>query len=160
MQRTDFYVYEHIRADTKAVFYVGKGSGRRFKRTSPRPDIWHKTVKDSNGFISRFVAKNLDEELAYFVEEERINQLHRLGAKIINDSHGGAGAKGCVRSAETIKRMSESRKGKPKTERQLSILAEGRKMLLSLKATCPHCGKIGNKGPMIRWHFDNCKKKA
>jgi hypothetical protein len=25
--------------------------------------------------------------------------------------------------------------------------------------TCPHCGKHGKKGPMSRWHFDNCRNK-
>jgi hypothetical protein len=24
---------------------------------------------------------------------------------------------------------------------------------------CPHCGKTGGGGSMIRWHFDNCKLK-
>lgn len=26
------------------------------------------------------------------------------------------------------------------------------------KTECPHCGKIGAKSHMTRWHFDNCKK--
>jgi hypothetical protein len=25
-----------------------------------------------------------------------------------------------------------------------------------LKAECPHCGKIGQRSALIRWHFDNC----
>ena len=25
--------------------------------------------------------------------------------------------------------------------------------------TCPHCGKTGNGGGMLRWHFDSCKIK-
>jgi len=28
-----------------------------------------------------------------------------------------------------------------------------------LQVTCPYCGKVGNKLPMARWHFDNCKFK-
>ena len=28
-----------------------------------------------------------------------------------------------------------------------------------VKVTCPYCGKVGNKLPMARWHFDNCKFK-
>lgn len=24
---------------------------------------------------------------------------------------------------------------------------------------CPHCGKTGNRGNMIRWHFENCRSK-
>jgi len=27
------------------------------------------------------------------------------------------------------------------------------------KLECPHCGKIGNLGPMKQWHFDKCKQK-
>lgn len=27
------------------------------------------------------------------------------------------------------------------------------------KVECPHCGKIGQKTAMGRWHFNNCKKK-
>ena len=23
--------------------------------------------------------------------------------------------------------------------------------------TCPHCGSVGGKSAMVRWHFDNCK---
>lgn len=26
--------------------------------------------------------------------------------------------------------------------------------------TCPHCYKVGGRGSMTRWHFDNCKKKV
>ena len=26
-------------------------------------------------------------------------------------------------------------------------------------ATCPHCDLTGGKGNMIRYHFDNCKKR-
>lgn len=27
------------------------------------------------------------------------------------------------------------------------------------KIVCPHCGKLGGKNTMGRWHFDNCKDK-
>jgi hypothetical protein len=26
-------------------------------------------------------------------------------------------------------------------------------------ATCPHCGKTGQKVAMMRWHFDKCSKR-
>ncbi len=160
MQQTAFYVYEHIRSDTKAVFYVGKGSERRVKRSSSRSSLWFDVVKEANGFEYRFVAQNLDEELAYFVEEERIDQLRRLGVKLINVANGGAGSRGVKHSQEVIKRMSEAKKGKPKNELQRNILAAGRSKAINKKATCPHCGKHGSYMAMCRWHFDNCKEKA
>jgi len=50
--------------------------------------------------------------------------------------------KGLKRSDETKLKMSQAQQGlkKPTTE-------------------CPHCNKIGAKGNMLRYHFDNCKKK-
>ena len=29
-----------------------------------------------------------------------------------------------------------------------------------LKATCPHCGKVGQMVNMKRWHFENCRHKG
>lgn len=43
-------------------------------------------------------------------------------------------------------------------ERAIKRVKEG-KCSLSNKpiVTCPHCGKIGDKSNMTRWHFDNCR---
>ena len=30
---------------------------------------------------------------------------------------------------------------------------------LYVKINCPHCGKLGSKNAMLRWHFDNCKMR-
>jgi hypothetical protein len=88
-----FYVYEHIRNDTNAIFYVGKGKNNRAYAKRDRNEYWHNIV-NKVGFTVRFVAKDLDEELAYFVEEERIDQLKRLGIKLTNLTLGGEGASG------------------------------------------------------------------
>lgn len=48
--------------------------------------------------------------------------------------------KGKKLSEATKIKMSNSRKGKPQTK----------------TATCPHCGKIGSKSAMYRWHMDKC----
>lgn len=55
----------------------------------------------------------------------------------------GNSIRGLKRSNETRKRMSESGKGK-----KMSTV------------TCPHCQKVGGRGNMLRYHFDNCKKKV
>jgi hypothetical protein len=86
-----FYVYEHIRNDTNAIFYVGKGKANRASSTRNRNRYWENVVSKSNGFIVRIVAKDLDEELAYLTEKERIDQLKRLGIKLANINAGGAG---------------------------------------------------------------------
>lgn len=86
-----FYVYEHIRNDTNAIFYVGKGKNERAYRTNNRNKYWKNIVNKCNGFTVRFIAKDLDEELAYLAEEERIDQLKRLDINLANINAGGAG---------------------------------------------------------------------
>ena len=85
-----FYVYEHIRNDTNAIFYVGKGKKERAYRVNNRNQYWH-NIANKTGFTVRFVVKNVDEELAYLVEQERIDQLEKLGIKLANICPGGKG---------------------------------------------------------------------
>ena len=86
-----FYVYEHIRNDTNAIFYVGKGKANRASSTRNRNRYWENVVSKSNGFTIRFVVKDVDEELSYLAEEERIDQLKRLAIKLANINAGGSG---------------------------------------------------------------------
>jgi hypothetical protein len=88
-----FYVYEHIRNDTNAIFYVGKGKNERAYRVNNRNEYW-KNIVNKTEYTVRFVVKDVDEELAYLVEEERIDQLKRLGIKLTNLTLGGEGASG------------------------------------------------------------------
>lgn len=39
------------------------------------------------------------------------------------------------------------------------LLKEG-KHNTQIQVTCPHCNKTGSQPAMIRWHFDNCKRKT
>lgn len=54
--------------------------------------------------------------------------------------------------------MLNSGKRKPffseESREQMSINAKQRE-----KIECPHCGKVGPKPQMSRWHFDSCKEK-
>jgi hypothetical protein len=86
-----FYVYEHIRKDTNIPFYVGKGKGYRANSTQNRNIYWKRVVEKA-GYTINYVAKDIDEELAYLCEQERIDQLKRLGYKLANLTVGGEGA--------------------------------------------------------------------
>ena len=54
-------------------------------------------------------------------------------------------ATGRIRSQEERDKMSKS----------ISAALKGKSLP---KTECPHCGKIGAKPHLTRWHFDNCKK--
>ena len=139
-----FYVYEHIKADTKEVFYVGKGIGNRCHKRTNRNRFWHNVV-NKHGFEVKFVAKDLDEDLALLVEVERIDQLKKLNHRLCNLTGGGEGVSGLVMSAESRKKMSDSHIGKKpsqETRKKQSLARVG------VKKSEEHKLKIGlgNKG--------------
>jgi hypothetical protein len=59
--------------------------------------------------------------------------------KLSITSKGNKANLGRKHSEESLRKMSESQRGKKKKD-----------------AECPHCGKIGNENVMHRWHFDKC----
>lgn len=88
---------------------------------------------------------------------------------------------GATATDKTKQKMSETRKGVPigphsqsrkdairKSKTGLLLTTEHRKNIAAGKigkphpistTKCPHCGKVGGKNNMPRWHFDNCKFK-
>lgn len=116
MQATEnrFYVYEHLRADTGAVFYVGKGTGKRCTVRSHhhRNEFWQRTERKAGGFSVHMVVEHVDEDFAFLVEMERIDQLRRLGVKLCNLTDGGEGAAGCVRTKEWREKIGAAHRGK------------------------------------------------
>lgn len=185
---TGFYVYEHIRPDNNNIFYVGKGIGNRAKSCSDRNQHWNRIVTKAGGFSVNMIVKNLDEEFAFLVEIERIDQLKKLGIKICNMTNGGEGVAGYKLTLEQRKKRSNLMKGNKRSlGKKLSIEAKikisnslvGNKYTLGRKATsetkkkmsnakigqkkscviCPYCFKEGGLPAMHRWHFDFCKKR-
>jgi len=144
-----FYVYEHIRPDTNQVFYVGKGSGYRSKVTQRRNQYWKNIVVKAGGFVVNKIAENLDSELAFLVEQERINQLRRLNYKLCNLTDGGEGGENP--SLEIKIKMSESRKGEknprynPNSIRQKRLRGELKvsKEVMSSNMKVNHWSKTG-----------------
>lgn len=103
-----FYVYEHSRADTGEIFYVGKGCGNRLNstRATHRNQRWLRTVAKAGAFTARKIIDRVDEEFAFLIEMERIDQLRRLGTQLCNITNGGDGATGFRHSDEAKARMS------------------------------------------------------
>lgn len=109
-----FYLYEHIRPDTGVVFYVGKGKGNRCNSLR-RNKHWKRIVEKANGFNVCKVAENIDEELALLAEQERIDQLKRIGVKLCNATNGGEGVSGYKHTQNTKQILSVAMKNTMKT---------------------------------------------
>jgi hypothetical protein len=105
-----FYVYEHLRQDTGAVFYVGKGSGARFK-TSQGRNKWWQAVAAKYGYKAQIKITVDCEELAYLAEQELIDKYRRLGYNLVNITDGGEGMTGYKQPKDVIERRAEKQRG-------------------------------------------------
>ena len=114
MNAERFYVYEHIRKDTGAVFYVGKGSGNRYRNFCNRGKYWNNFCKSKQNVEVRLPIKNVDEEFSLLAEVELIDLYRRRGVRLVNISDGGEGTSGWIPSQETRKKISEANKKIPK----------------------------------------------
>jgi hypothetical protein len=105
-----FYIYQHRKADTNKIFYVGKGKGTRLNQSKGRNQYWHRVVA-RHGFIAEYIAKNIDEELAFLAEIECIDVYKRRGIQLVNATDGGEGATGYKHTAEHKASMKGNKNG-------------------------------------------------
>lgn len=95
-----FYVYVHRKATTGAVFYVGKGTGKRAWRNEARNNLWVKTA-DKYGVVVEVVHAFGDEALAFELECELILHFGRINTRtgcLVNMTDGGEGSTGQVQT--------------------------------------------------------------
>lgn len=91
-----YYVYEHYKPNCDEPFYVGKGADRRAYSLCARNKWWHNIV-NKHGFEVRFVAENLSEMDAFWLENMCINGWGRASLKdgpLVNMTDGGDGMSG------------------------------------------------------------------
>ena len=123
------YVYEHTRPDTGAIFYVGKGKGSRSNTRSGRNNYWNNIVRKAGSFKVRRLVENIDEELAFLIECERISQLKEQGVVLCNMTDGGEGTSGYTHTSEA----------------RTAITANSRAVVAELKATGVKHWMLGTK---------------
>jgi len=135
-----YYVYQHKKADTNEIFYVGKGKcGRAFNATKRNP-YW-KNIANKHGFNVEFIATEIDEELAFLVELEAIDAYKKSGVVLSNLTNGGEGASGLIHSVEHKAKLKGNKfgastwgktfKGKTHSDEQKAKWSETRKGVIS-----------------------------
>jgi hypothetical protein len=68
-------------------------------------------VVKSGGYTVKLVANNIEEELSFLVEMERIDQLKRIGLNLTNKTDGGEGPSGHRHTEETKRKIAEAQMG-------------------------------------------------
>lgn len=116
------YVYLHRKANTGEVFYVGKGTVRKRKKSpdneraycmTSRSKWWHQTVF-KHGLIVEVVAMFVNDIDSQEFEKQLILEYGRRNLKagtLVNLTDGGDGHAGFLISDERRKQMSEYAKG-------------------------------------------------
>lgn len=120
-----FYVYVHRRKDTNAVFYVGKGCGKRAWKKTTRSDWW-KRIEAKYGRTVEIVLTDMSEDDAFKLENELIDFYGR--ENLCNLTDGGMG--GVSPNAETREKMSIAGKGRKRskeTREKMRLASTGRK---------------------------------
>lgn len=123
---SDYYTYAYLREDG-TPYYIGKGKDNR-AYVKGRGQV--KPPKDKSRII--FLKQNLTEEKAFQHEKYMIFVFGRkdLGTGILrNRTDGGEGTSNVIRSEETRKKMSESKKGNKNGMFGHNISEENRKKL-------------------------------
>lgn len=103
------YVYLHARPNTvtvEGIFYVGKGRNNRYRQMSHR-NLHHSNVVAKHGKDNILISKidSSSEEVAFELERGLIKCLRRMRVSLANQTDGGEGASGYVRSDESKARI-------------------------------------------------------
>ena len=88
-----YYVYQHRKADSNEIFYVGKGKGNRLHGTQGRNKYWKHTVA-KHGYVAELLISEIDEDFALLIEIETIATYRQRGIKLVNLTDGGEGVSG------------------------------------------------------------------
>ena len=135
-----FYVYLHIRKDTGAPFYVGKGYGNRCMHRDRVNNHW-KNIVNKYDFDVILLEQNLSEADAFKHEIYWINRIGRLSdntGPLVNITSGGDGTAvrswngsrageqnpmyGRIQSDDTKQKIAKTKKGKSRPEHVQEIL--------------------------------------
>lgn len=107
MNNNRFYVYSHSRKTDGKCFYVGKGSGKRYKEKQSRNIHWWNVV-NKHGFIWEILFDNLSEMEAFKLESQICIQIGYENLCNIREEIGNGG---WTQNEETKRKISNAQKG-------------------------------------------------
>jgi hypothetical protein len=113
-----YYTYAHYTADTKELFYIGKGHYRKDRPQATRAassrgrnKYWNNLVKKHGGFSYQVLARWTTEKEALEHEMFLIPLFKEMGFRLCNLTNGGEGVTGWHHTEEHKKKMSALQKG-------------------------------------------------
>lgn len=175
-----FYTYAHKKLSNGDIFYIGKGTGYRFKSLKSRNKFWFNVV-EKHGFVPEILAYWDTDAEASVHEQFLIKCFKEKGITLCNLTDGGDGRRGVTNTPEVRAAHSERMKNpKLNPSKRPDVLEKfkgennhmyGKRGVLSpifgrsredqkVVLTCPYCEKVGKAAGMRRWHFSHCKMRG
>jgi hypothetical protein len=105
-----FYVYQHLKADSGEIFYVGKGMGSRAHDSYHRSKYW-KNIAAKHGVTVEFLKVDITEPESLELEIATIEKYRKKGLQIINMTDGGDGTTGYSHTDKHKQMMSAKQSG-------------------------------------------------
>lgn len=130
MSNFKFYTYAHYKADTKEIFYIGKGSGKRAFLKYKRSAHWNSIV-EKHGLLVEILARWQTEDQSLEHEKFLISTFRSMGFTLCNMTAGGDGVTSESWTPEMRARLSKSKLGTKltdETRKRMSKSATGRPM--------------------------------
>lgn len=150
-----FYVYEWFDINTNEIFYVGKGTGKRYHQKSKRNKLFQNYI-ENHECDSRIIKYFESEEEAFLFEHEKICELKKSGQCFCNLDNGGTGGTNFCWTPEM--RQYKSQYNPMKSESQKIRMSECNPM------KNPHIAKIVSekkkRAVVIKGVFYNSTKEA
>jgi hypothetical protein len=103
-----FYIYCHRRLTDGKCFYIGKGTGNRWKSSHFRNQYW-KNIVNKCGFEPIILVNNISEQKAFELESYFCNQIGYKNLANLNQEKGNGA---WSRSQETKDKISQVNKGR------------------------------------------------
>lgn len=129
MAELKYYTYAHYTADTKELFYIGKGIRERAWATLRRGNWWNNKVNKHGGRVVKILARWDTEEEALQHEIFLIKTFREIGHKLVNMTDGGEGVSGIIRSEATREKLRKANTGKIQTSTTKELLSKRLKEL-------------------------------
>ena len=171
MDARGHYVYQLEGADG-VPFYVGVAS------TESRARLHLSRAKRGvSGAVGRkiqelghvFRLQKLVEGVNRATAREFERRLIESDSRLVNERAGGAGAiPGWIQSPEAREKIAAANLGLKKdaaTRAKIAVKARERRhsperlAKFSETVECPHCGAVGGRAGMQRWHFNRCPSR-
>ena len=121
-----FYVYGLFRPNEEEPFYIGKGHGDRYKKSTflskttntHKKNIINKIKLSGEKVISKILFENLTEPESFIKEIELIKHYKKIseGGTLVNYTNGGEGTAGLERTDEWKRKIGISNTGKKHSE--------------------------------------------